>query len=76
MKSQISRRALILRINRRLAADGRALKATRTEADRESMGDFFIVELERGRIVSANIDPIALAKELGVLKPYEQVTED
>jgi len=76
VKSQISRRALILRINRRLTADGRALKATRTEADRGSMGDFFIVELERGRIVSANIDPIALAKELGVLKPYEQVTED
>jgi hypothetical protein len=76
VKSQISKRALIARINRRLAADGRALKATRTEADRESMGDFFIVELERGRIVEAKVDLVARAKELDILKPYEQVTED
>jgi hypothetical protein len=76
MKSQISRRALIARINRRLASDGRELKATRTQADRAAMGEHFIVEIERGRIVAANADLLGLAKELGVLKAYEQVTED
>ena len=50
-------RALIARINRKLAADGEVLKAARSERAASSVGLFFIV---RGnRIASEQVDPEA-----------------
>jgi len=76
MRSKINRRALIARINRRLATEGRMLRASRSEADRAAMGDYFVIDLKADRIVSSNADPVALAKSLGLLRAFEQVTED
>ena len=64
-------RALIARINRKLAADGEVLKAARSERAASSVGLFFIV---RGnRIASEQVDPEALARKLGVLSEWEHV---
>ena len=67
----VSMRALIARINRKLAADGEVLKAARSERAASSVGLFFIV---RGnRIASEQVDPEALARKLGVLSEWEHV---
>ncbi len=52
------------------------LRASRSEADRAAMGDYFVIDLKADRIVSSNADPVALAKSLGLLRAFEQVTED
>ena len=67
----VSMRALIARINRKLAAEGEVLKAARSERAASSVGLFFIV---RGnRIASEQVDPEALARKLGVLSEWEHV---
>jgi hypothetical protein len=67
----ISTRALLQRINRRLAADGEVLKAARTAKVASSVGHYFVV---RGnRIARERINPEALARELGLLADWERV---
>jgi hypothetical protein len=67
----VSMRALIARINRKLAAEGEVLKAARSERAASSVGLFFIV---RGnRIASERVDPEALARKLGVLSAWEHL---
>jgi hypothetical protein len=67
----ISTRALLQRINRRLAADGKVLKAARTAKVALSVGHYFVV---RGnRIARERINPEALARELGLLADWERV---
>jgi hypothetical protein len=67
----VSMRALIARINRKLADKGEVLKAARSERAASSVGLFFIV---RGnRIASEQVDPEVLARKLGVLSTWEHL---
>jgi hypothetical protein len=75
-KVAVTRAAVIQRVNRKLAHDREQLRATRSERARSSMGDYYVIDTERNVMVSDDVDPIALARELGVLKPWESVVED
>jgi hypothetical protein len=74
-KAGVTMRAVIQRINRKLAADDEVLKAVRGERLRLDVGDFYIVDTRRNFITGKDIDPEALARELGVLKPWEAVRD-
>jgi hypothetical protein len=67
----VTTRALVQRINRKLAADHEKLKVTRGQRLRDEVGDFYIVNLFHNRIVCTDVDVEAQAKELGVMKAWE-----
>jgi hypothetical protein len=72
----VSMRALVQRINRKLAADGELLKKARSEATRQEAGDYFIIDVNRNMLMAKYVDPEALGRELGVLKQWERVFEN
>ncbi|HTQ03027.1 MAG TPA: hypothetical protein VMI54_04195 [Polyangiaceae bacterium] len=74
-KVPVTKRALIQRINRKIADDGEVLKATRGERSRQELGDFYILDPNHNAIVNKHVDPEALGRELGVLKPYETLVD-
>lgn len=73
-KVSVSERALTQRINRKLKQDGEVLRRA-TAANAASIGDYFIVDLTRNSIASQRVNPERLARELGVLKPWEELRE-
>jgi hypothetical protein len=71
-KVPVTLRAVNQRINRRLAAENQVLKAMRGERARQTMGDYIVVD-DRNRILHHDVDPEALARELGALADWEEV---
>jgi hypothetical protein len=69
-------RALLQRINRSLAKNDQILKATRGTQMRRDAGEFFILDLSRNEVLTKDVDPQVLGRELGVLKDYEHLTRD
>jgi len=72
-KVPITMRALIQRINRKLAQDDEVLHAARSERARQDVGDYFVVDIRHGGINHKNVDVDALGRDLGVLRPWEEV---
>ena len=72
MKVSVGKAALLARINRRLAKDDEQLKAARGEEARQDLGDFYVVDFNRNVVVSKDVDPVGLARKLGVLRDYEK----
>ncbi len=71
----VSRRALIPRINRKLAHENKVLRATRRRGYKAILGDYYIVNNNFNAITATHCDPAKLAKELGVLADYESTQE-
>lgn len=65
--------AVIRRINRRLAHDGRRLKTTRGEQWRGSLGNYYVVDSQGNFLLQTHVDVEALARELDVLQPSERI---
>ena len=75
-KVPVTMRALIQRINRKLAIErGYVLKITRGNRWRGELGDYYAVDPKRNGIVREFIEPEDLGRELGVLRDWEQVKE-
>ena len=73
----ITRRALIQRVNRVLAKNGELGEVLRkARSDQATVGDWFIVDLKSSAIFQTRVDPEALGRKLGVVKPYEAVEEE
>jgi hypothetical protein len=73
MFGHVSRKALIARINRKLAHDDdRMLRTTRTKRAHAELGEHYIVSATGG-IVATNVDVENLGRELGVLRPHVQL---
>jgi hypothetical protein len=72
-KMQITERALIQRINRRLKPDQEKLCTSRTEQARLDVGYYYVVNYSFNGIVQKDVDIEELARKLGVLKAYEEV---
>jgi hypothetical protein len=68
----ISERALVQRINRKLAAQGEVLKKTRGGAIQE-LGDYYVLDLHRNLLLNKDVDPVELAKVLRVLRRFERI---
>jgi len=73
MKVRISERALVQRINRKLAAQNEVLKKTRGAHAFLDLGDYYVLDARHRFVLHKEVDPVALGKELGVLKGYETV---
>lgn len=82
-KVPVTMRALLQRINRKLAKKDEQLMMSRG-AYRADVGGHFIVhhELGKGRgnwrsraLVRTHVDPVKLGRDLGVLAPWERVVE-
>lgn len=69
----VSETALLKRLNRKLAADGEVVKKTRGARARFDLGEFYIVDVERNFVTCTNVDPVEMARELGVVDEGEQV---
>ncbi len=69
----ISKRALIQRINRVLDKRGDVLKYNRSRF--EEMGDYFVVNVKGNYVVEKDVDLVALGKELAVIQDYEKFEE-
>jgi hypothetical protein len=75
-KIGVTMRAVIQRINRKLAPDDEVLRAARSERMRMEYGDYYVIGTRVGGVNEKNIDPETMARELGVLHPWEEVWED
>lgn len=74
-KVAVSRRAVLQRVNRKLAPQLKALKAWRTSGLRYKAGDLFHLDLNRNAILNINVDLESFAREVGALQPWESLTE-
>ena len=71
-KKQVSERALVQRLNRRLTKQNEQLCACRQNSrDWPDLGDYYLVDTEINGIVGKHVDLENLAKEFGVLRGYE-----
>jgi hypothetical protein len=71
-KIPVSRRALIQRVNRALRKLGKALKG---RPGRGTPGRYYLLDLKRNTVTGQDVDPEALARDLGVLAEYEEVRD-
>jgi hypothetical protein len=72
----VTLRAVMQRINRKLAASGQKLKTARSPRTEQSVGRFFVVDEDRNWIVEQRVDPEALARRLEVLAQWEEVDSE
>ena len=74
---KVSRAALFARINRRLAKDGEALRrCPKNRKDHHTLGDVYVVDLDRNAVVSKRVDLRRYAKTLGALKAGEVLADE
>jgi hypothetical protein len=71
----VTTRALVQRINRRIAGDDEVLKAARGDKARQEVGDYYIVDSRIGALVHRDVDLEAYAREIGVLQKHERLSE-
>lgn len=71
-KLPVSERALLQRLNRKLRADGEVIKRARGNVW-TTLGDYYVVDVERNCIAQHHVDVEDLARELGVLQPWESL---
>jgi hypothetical protein len=74
-KIEVAKRALIARVNRKLAQDDRQLKASRSFQAISNFGDFYVIDVIKNFVVDDHIDLSDFARELGVLAEYETLVE-
>jgi len=76
-KFPVSTRAVIQRINRAFAKNGSDewLKIARGWRYRLDCGQYYTINLHHNCIARHDVSPKDLARELGVLKPYEEVKD-
>ena len=67
-KYPVPHRNLVLRINQRLKADGRMLKATRSALAEELLGKFYMVDANNGGIVEQDLNLSAFARQIGACR--------
>ncbi len=72
----VGERSLIQRLNRRLAKDSQKLYASRSRAAVSNFGKFYIADTSTGEITASLIDLEGLARDLGVLHPWESLASE
>jgi len=81
-RAPVTERALMQRLNRALAKEGRLLRTQRSVDYRgrrlyrsPELGRFFVVDVNRSIVVDKKVDLEELGRELGVLNAWEDVSE-
>ncbi len=73
--TNITKSALISRINRKLVHNDEVLKVTRGERLRLDVGDYYILDWRIYGIAAKHVDLEELGRELGVLQAHERLQE-
>jgi hypothetical protein len=76
MSGFVSERALIERINRKLARDGQKLKTSRSARAECDLGRHFVIDTSRNCVVERDVRLRELGGELGVLRHDGVVVSD
>jgi hypothetical protein len=72
----VSKRALLARLNRKLAADLETVKTTRDNTRaRQDLGEFYVVDEQINGIVKHDIDLEDFARKRGVLAQHEHLAD-
>ena len=74
--TQVSTQAVIQRINRKLRPDLEMLRATRGERMRLDVGAYHVINFRMNAIMHINVNPEAMARELGVLADHEEMADE
>lgn len=75
-KIPISERALLARMNRKMASDEIQVKKSRIGSSvHQELGDYYSIDLKRNVVDSKHIDLEALARQLGVLAAFEELAK-
>jgi hypothetical protein len=72
----VSTRALVQRINRKLKAEGRALRTPRGGRARKSLGYHYILDVNRNAVVAHWCDLEKLGRDMGVLEAFESLSHE
>lgn len=73
-KVKISHRALMIRVNRKLAKKEQLLKKCKpSSAAYPDLGGYYVIDTMQNSVTSKNCNFEELAKELDVLKPWEEL---
>ena len=74
-KIQVTTRALIQRINRKLKPGQEQLRISRSERAERDVGRYYVVDYRQNLVIRDNVDIEKLGRELDVLKAYEEVVD-
>jgi hypothetical protein len=74
-KVKVTFNALKLRLNRHLAKEDCTLRVARGPRMIQDVGEYYIVNLSHNAIWDKHIDPEEYARDVGVLKPYEVLSD-
>jgi hypothetical protein len=74
-KTPVSRRAVVQRLQRKLARGGEVLVATRSGRWRGEMGEYHVVDTRRGAVVAKGFDLEEWAREQGALREWERMVD-
>jgi hypothetical protein len=72
----VSKRAVLQRINRKLRKNMEMVRTLRGHRWQSDGGRFFRVDLDRNVLIQKHVDLDQLAKDLGVLYPYEEIVDE
>jgi hypothetical protein len=72
----VSKRALVQRINRKLAERGEKLVAARGSRARADVGAYYIIDVNRNVLLWRHVALEAKGRDLGVLQPWERLEEE
>jgi hypothetical protein len=79
-KVPVTERALIQRINRKLAADNQLLRTARYIRDdrggwypNPDLGRYYVIDLNGNLLIYRDVDLEQLARELAAIAPWEQL---
>jgi hypothetical protein len=70
----VTTRALIQRINRKLAAQGQTLRKARG-ASCAGLGDYYVIDTRRNAVTLKRVGLEALGRELEALHPWESLAD-
>ena len=74
-KKPVSEKNLKRRINRKLAKDMEALRTSRNWQMEMEAGRYYVVDFSHGGVIQSHVDLEDLGREIGVLKPYENLAD-
>jgi len=72
----ITRRALITRVNRKLAENDEQLMVTRGDTPKIAIGDFWVRDNHKNCVIGKHIDLEEFARKIGVLADYEKLEDE
>lgn len=76
----VSKRAVLQRVNRRLAEREEAVKTHRSSGSSGGQaweaGDFYQIDISRNSLIDSDVDLESLARELGALAAWEKLADE